>query len=115
MRSTIQHDQLEQRNVSQTSSQVHLTQQQQYYSGKENMYDRERPLRQSPPPRAPRQSSSSATRIIEHSKQVTAISGAQVNIRGAESIHDQIIASYRRQLQTSANLESLYEQLKLRI
>ena len=39
----------------------------------------------------------------------------QISIRSSEALHDQIINSYRQQIQNSANLDSLYEQLKLRI
>ena len=59
--------------------------------------------------------SSSATRLIEHSKAVTSHSGMQISIRSSEALHDQIINSYRQQIQNSANLDSLYEQLKMRI
>ena len=36
-------------------------------------------------------------------------------IKGAESIHDQIIDSYRRQLQANVNLDSDYQALQLKI
>jgi len=45
---------------------------------------------------------------------VTADSGTSA-IKCAESIHDQIINSYRCQLQNSANLDTMYEALKMRI
>ena len=62
-----------------------------------------------------RHSSTSATRVIEHTKAVTGQTAGIASIKCAENIHDQIIASYRRQLQNSANLDSMYEQLKMRI
>jgi len=46
---------------------------------------------------------------------VTATVMGKPSIRGAEAIHDSIINSYRRQLQADSNLDSLYEQLRLRI
>lgn len=61
-----------------------------------------------------RHSSSSATRVIEHTKTVTAtVTTAQ--IRCSENIHDSIINSYRRQLQNSSNLDSMFEALKMRV
>ena len=53
--------------------------------------------------------------MIEHSKTVTQQAAGVGAIRSAEAIHDSIISSYRRQLQNSANLDSAYEQLKMRI
>ncbi len=77
------------------------------YRGKENAASYERPPM--------RHSSNSATRVIEHSKTVTAQTAGISSIKSSESIHDSIINSYRRQLQNSVNLDSMYEQLKLRI
>ena len=67
-------------------------------------------------PRQPaiRHNSSSATRVIEHTKTVTAQATTNA-IKGAEGIHDTIINSYRRQLQNSSNLDSMYEALKIRL
>ena len=56
-----------------------------------------------------------ATRVIEQTKTTLAQTAGVAAIKCADSIHDQIINSYRRQIQNSANLDSLYEALKLRI
>lgn len=62
-----------------------------------------------------RHDSTSATRVIEHSKAVTALSVGTTSIMCAEGIHDSIINSYRLQIQNNSNLDQLYETLKLRI
>ena len=63
----------------------------------------------------PQQHYNTATRVIEQTKTTLAQTAGVAAIKCADSIHDQIINSYRRQIQNSANLDSLYEALKLRI
>ena len=62
-----------------------------------------------------RYDSSSAARVIEHSKAVTTLSIGSRAIMCAESIHDQIIDTYRKEIHNYSNLDSLYEALRSRI
>ena len=62
-----------------------------------------------------RHDSTSATRVIEQSKAVTALTAGTTSIMCAEGIHDSIISTYRNQIQNHGHLESLYETLRARI